>query len=428
MKKLVLLIFTTLYALTITAQNDESKRIVSFINKVGSKDTRFLNHDLMPTFRERDLSSFKGIPYKEDSKYAVYSICVAPSPEGITECSGKLCYYIGINEDLKTKNIIIDNNTNLDFVDDSVYSVPLSGYELDYFSGQQDRYFIKSAAKVTYYNGEECVVENIGFYINPFSSYDDKSTYPDEDSYYLDVQLATNRMNEGRIVVDGEEFTIYGFTRARNAFFNHDLNKNTEFRFFKPNDTKIPATYVIGDTTLLGGFQFKLDKIDNNRLYLKKLQAMSDSCNLNDYLPQLYAFDIHDNQKTHLNPILNDKYVLIDFWGSWCIPCIKTLPKLVELAKTVQSRDDVCLIGIALEEHEKDLDRLKALIKNNGVSWNNYWIKRKDQKNISTPHGKLKIERYPSYFIIDKSGKIVFTPESTKDESVIDFFTRLINE
>jgi len=63
-------------------------------------------------------------------------------------------------------------------------------------------------------------------------------------------------------------------------------------------------------------------------LYLDEIGAAPDSSKVGDYLPDLYSIGLSDGVALHLNRLMKDKYVFIDFWGSWCRPCIAALPIL----------------------------------------------------------------------------------------------------
>ena len=59
------------------------------------------------------------------------------------------------------------------------------------------------------------------------------------------------------------------------------------------------------------------------------------------------------------------KYVLIDFWASWCAPCIKEIPTLIEAYKLYKNKNFE-IVGVSLDSKA---DPWKAAIKNNNMTW-----------------------------------------------------------
>lgn len=90
------------------------------------------------------------------------------------------------------------------------------------------------------------------------------------------------------------------------------------------------------------------------------------------------------------------KVVVLDFWGSWCGPCIQDLPQLNDLAKLYP--DDVAVIGIVNDT--RDL-ALQALLENE-INWPN-WI---GQQQANTIENAWNINSWPSTYIVDRDGII----------------------
>ena len=89
------------------------------------------------------------------------------------------------------------------------------------------------------------------------------------------------------------------------------------------------------------------------------------------------------------------KYVLLEFWGVWCMPCIQELPYLKDLySKTDRSKFEI--IGIAVRSAP---DRLKKAIELYDITW---------PQILSDEIAKAyKVERYPTTFLIDPEGNII---------------------
>jgi cytochrome c biogenesis protein CcmG/thiol:disulfide interchange protein DsbE len=92
------------------------------------------------------------------------------------------------------------------------------------------------------------------------------------------------------------------------------------------------------------------------------------------------------------------KIVIVDFWATWCPPCRKGIPDLIELQKTYSK--DLVVLGISLDQ-ERTLKDLKPFIENYGI---NYPVVLGDEKVVKDYGG---INAIPTSFIIDQKGFII---------------------
>ncbi|MFT3678038.1 MAG: TlpA disulfide reductase family protein [Chitinophagaceae bacterium] len=90
------------------------------------------------------------------------------------------------------------------------------------------------------------------------------------------------------------------------------------------------------------------------------------------------------------------KYVLLDFWGSWCVPCRKGNPHLKELYQRYKDKG-FDIIGIAADNDTPDA--WKKAIEKDGLPWHHILL---DDLNK-----KYNIGSYPTKILIDKNGKII---------------------
>lgn len=97
---------------------------------------------------------------------------------------------------------------------------------------------------------------------------------------------------------------------------------------------------------------------------------------------------------------LRGKVVVIDFWATWCGPCLSELPKMKRIYNQYKSAG-VEFIGISLD---KDPEVLKKFCMENDVAWPQYCEPDKAwDTELSSEWG---ISGIPTIFILDKSGRV----------------------
>ena len=97
---------------------------------------------------------------------------------------------------------------------------------------------------------------------------------------------------------------------------------------------------------------------------------------------------------------LRGKFVLIDFWATWCGPCKNEIPILVELYKKYHDKGFE-IIGISLD---RDLNGLKEFLRSNEIEWPQYFDGKSWNNKISS---RFSISSIPSTILIDKDGIVL---------------------
>lgn len=99
------------------------------------------------------------------------------------------------------------------------------------------------------------------------------------------------------------------------------------------------------------------------------------------------------------------KYVLVNFWATWCPPCRMEMPSMQELYKTMQGQDFV-MLAISVRE---DKATVSEFIKASGYSFPILLDQR------GTLSGKYTSQGIPSTYLIDPEGKIIAGAVGAKD-------------
>ena len=97
---------------------------------------------------------------------------------------------------------------------------------------------------------------------------------------------------------------------------------------------------------------------------------------------------------------LRGKYVMIDFWASWCAPCRRENPNVVKAYQKYKDRN-FTILSISID---KDPVAWKQAVVADGLTWTH----ASELKDFDSPTARLyQVEAIPSSFIIDPSGKII---------------------
>lgn len=121
-----------------------------------------------------------------------------------------------------------------------------------------------------------------------------------------------------------------------------------------------------------------------------------------------------------------DKLTLIDYWATWCKPCIEEMPYLEEIKEKYNDKLDI--VSISVDSHiklwEKYFDKMKH-------KENQYWVEDKNPikdliiEEVEDTKGVKSITFYlPRFFLINKDGEIISKecpqPSSGDLENLID--------
>lgn len=106
---------------------------------------------------------------------------------------------------------------------------------------------------------------------------------------------------------------------------------------------------------------------------------------------------------------LGKGYTLLDFWGSWCNPCIALVPHLVEIHEHYPNLN---IISIANERDKTTMPKLKKLISEHKMDWTHACEILNDSTNMAS---KYAVSSFPTTFIIDPLGNVVFRGTGSND-------------
>jgi cytochrome c biogenesis protein CcmG/thiol:disulfide interchange protein DsbE len=143
-------------------------------------------------------------------------------------------------------------------------------------------------------------------------------------------------------------------------------------------------------------------------------------CNSGSHPPRIGNaapdFSITDSRHTVALSQLRGKPVLLNFWATWCPPCIEEMPSLVQLQK--QMGDKVTILAVS---EDADDGAYKQFVHDHGVDL----LTVRDTQQKNELYGTFK---FPETFVIDRNGTIVRKFIGATDwtaPDIVDYLTKL---
>ncbi len=118
---------------------------------------------------------------------------------------------------------------------------------------------------------------------------------------------------------------------------------------------------------------------------------------------------------------LRGKVVVLNFWATWCPPCVEETPALNRLQQRIASRGGLVL-GVSVDEDQSAYERF---LKQQGVAFSTF---RDPSRKISLDYGT---SLYPETYILDHNGKIarkVIGPQQWDSPEMLAYLDSLLGK
>lgn len=136
-----------------------------------------------------------------------------------------------------------------------------------------------------------------------------------------------------------------------------------------------------------------------NRVQGAKASAVGQSC------PRLEGTDVTGSHFDIKD--LRGKYVLIDFWGTWCGPCIAGMPAMKAFRDA--HADKLQIVGVAQGSPE---DQWRKFIADRGIDWPNIRNGEVEDNFVAA----FNVQGYPTKILVGPDGTILFRHTGENEE------------
>jgi len=203
-------------------------------------------------------------------------------------------------------------------------------------------------------------------------------------------------------------------TNAQNAIKEEYQNLNTQYMsglktFLKTHSKSPVSAYIIGNDLNNAAIPLAevtealsyIDKSLENNSYIKAANKRVDDAKGTTvgYKATNFSQNTPDGKKVSLTDF-RGKYVLIDFWASWCKPCRMENPNVVAAYNRYKDKG-FTVLGVSMDSNK---DPWVNAIQQDNLTWTNV----SDLKGWGNEVGKIYgVTGIPQNYLIDKEGKIV---------------------
>lgn len=332
-----------------------------------------------------DTSGFAGIP-SGLKEYKIKELTLRPS-------ANKLFVLYGITA-ANERMIVFDTDFNKSFSGEKVYL-----FEND---NRYDREKEKQVMDTTSEAGILLPGTSQPVFLKP-SVYNCCARYksPADSIWHLFVSTSYHR--EGKFTLNGQVFNLaispsispfYQGDRTTCLLSSHGFEKesdaNQPYRFQRPifignREFSVDSIGYLGDTAWMA-YRGRKDTVFGNRQGQYALPIQTNSIEGN-------RFDLQERK---------GKYVLLDFWGTWCNPCIELIPRIRNLHEKFKDKN-FALVSIAFDKKE-DYAKLTKMIDEKQMTWTNLF----DAQGSMNAIAKLyDVNCFPTSLLIDPQGRII---------------------
>ncbi len=209
---------------------------------------------------------------------------------------------------------------------------------------------------------------------------------------------------------------------------NMDAYAVEALEFSEKNKGNLAGFYAIGTINNPDKYEAEMIKFaeDIKPLFPKNTAVQSFVAKMENIKPisigkqaPVFTLPTPDGKQISLSDY-KGKYVLLDFWASWCVPCREENPNVVKQYMAFKNKG-FDILSVSLDENKTAW--LKA-IKDDGLTWSHVSELSKDTWN-----GKVtkmyKIDAIPSSFLLGPKGEIL--AKNLRGIELADFLKRTLN-
>lgn len=218
--------------------------------------------------------------------------------------------------------------------------------------------------------------------------------------------------------ISKDKWKIYGVQRTDYRYdkiFDHLLTLNLPLKSRKIlMEFCVEGMVESGSASQIKALTEKFVQITGDQQFVEELLCRSEvTFESGDKLNLVDA----EGNRTNLDAVLErnrGKVVYVDFWASWCAPCVGAMPAAVKLREDFKGRD-VAFVYLAFNDKREPWKSAVLKHRVNHLS-ESYFITNSRSSDFIT---KMKVKLIPRYLLFDKTGKLAHANAPGPDSKAV---------
>ena len=139
-------------------------------------------------------------------------------------------------------------------------------------------------------------------------------------------------------------------------------------------------------------------------------------------VPAFSVVSMDDSAETISNVSMKGKYYLIDFWATWCGPCVAEMPNLQKAYDTFKG-DDFTILSLSLDRTKEDVVKFRE--SKWKMPWLNVFLGADSQNEILRDFDVMSI---PNPVLVDSTGRILATGVQLRGDELMKTLDKFLKK
>jgi thiol-disulfide isomerase/thioredoxin len=218
--------------------------------------------------------------------------------------------------------------------------------------------------------------------------------------YQLDLKISTDGEKRARSASDADSlnFWLKNQQSARRKWLTNVGH------FVDANPKSFVSLYLVRTNWQYFKEKGILERLSTDMSYHKSYNDLltNQAESSGKVLPSFQLLDYNGSAHTRKN--FEGKYLVIDFWGTWCQPCIESIPLVREAYLELKANKQVVFISIANEQKHTDPHKVAKTAAKLGIEWVQFIEHLSDSHSLSR---KLGIKGFPTLLVVNPQNEII---------------------